>query len=87
MTWTCKSFLEWSAGRLAEAGIESPRLESEVLLAGGLHANREDFTATRTVNSKKKKSLCPEVMLNDGPNVNRWPISSVAGNSGAWIFR
>lgn len=43
MTWTSKSFLQWSAERLAQAGIESPRLESEVLLARGLHSSREDL--------------------------------------------
>ncbi len=43
MTWTSKSFLKWSAQRLAQAGIDSPRLESEVLLARGLRASREDL--------------------------------------------
>ncbi len=43
MTWTSQSFLKWSAERLTQAGIESPRLESEVLLARGLRASREDL--------------------------------------------
>lgn len=43
MTWTSKSFLKWSAERLAQAGIDSPRLESEVLLAQGLRSSREDL--------------------------------------------
>jgi len=43
MTWTSQLFLKWSAERLAQSGIESPRLESEVLLAGGLRASREDL--------------------------------------------
>ncbi len=44
MTWTStSSFLTWSAKRLTQAGIESPRLESEVLLARGLHLSREDL--------------------------------------------
>jgi len=43
MTWTTKSFLQWSAERLGQAGIDSPRLESEVLLTRGLHASREDL--------------------------------------------
>ncbi len=43
MTWTSKSFLEWSAQRLAQAGIDSPRLESELLLAQGLRSSREDL--------------------------------------------
>jgi len=43
MTWTSKSFLEWSALRLAQAGIDSPRLESELLLAQGLRSSREDL--------------------------------------------
>jgi release factor glutamine methyltransferase len=43
MTWTSKSFLEWSAERLAQAGIDSPRLESEVLLAQSLRSSREEL--------------------------------------------
>ena len=43
MTWTSQSFLQWSAQRLTQAGIESARLESEVLLAQGLHTSREDL--------------------------------------------
>jgi release factor glutamine methyltransferase len=43
MTWTSKLFLEWSAERLAQAGIDSPRLESEVLLAKSLHSSREEL--------------------------------------------
>lgn len=43
MTWTTKAFLKWSAERLTQAGIESPQLEAEVLLAKGLHASREDL--------------------------------------------
>jgi release factor glutamine methyltransferase len=43
MTWTSTSFLKWSAERLTQAGIESPRLESEVLLAKGLRSSREDL--------------------------------------------
>lgn len=43
MTWTTKAFLKWSVERLDQAGIESPRLEAEVLLAKGLRASREDL--------------------------------------------
>lgn len=43
MTWTSQSFLKWSTERLAQAGIDSPRLESEVLLARGLRSSREDL--------------------------------------------
>lgn len=43
MTWTSTSFLKWSSERLTQAGIESPRLESEILLAKGLRSSREDL--------------------------------------------
>lgn len=38
--WTTLKALDWTAGRLARAGIESARLEAQVLLAHALGCNR-----------------------------------------------
>lgn len=38
--WTVKAVLEWTAGHFREKGIESPRLEAEVLLASVLGFER-----------------------------------------------
>lgn len=43
MNWTAKKFLNWSAGQLARAGVYSPRLESEILLAEAMNLQREDL--------------------------------------------
>ena len=38
-----KEFLDWSIGGLSEAGIDSPRMEAEVLFAGALNLCREEI--------------------------------------------
>ena len=38
-----KAFLEWSTEHLNQAGIDSPRMEAEVLLAGALRLCREEI--------------------------------------------
>ena len=38
-----KSFLDWSTGHLKQAGIDSPRMEAEILLAGALSLSREEI--------------------------------------------
>ena len=41
MNWTASMILDWSIGHLTRAGIDSPRLEAEVLLVGALQSDRE----------------------------------------------
>ena len=38
-----REFLDWSIGGLSEAGIDSPRMEAEVLFAGALNLCREEI--------------------------------------------
>ena len=38
-----KEFLEWSIGRLNQAGVDSPRMEAEVLFSGALRVGREEI--------------------------------------------
>ncbi len=40
--WTVHSFLDWSVACLTGAGVDSPRLDAEVLLAGALRSRREE---------------------------------------------
>ncbi len=46
-TWTIGDLLDWTAGFLGEKGIESPRLDAEVLLAEALKCNRIDLYGVR----------------------------------------
>jgi release factor glutamine methyltransferase len=82
MTWTTKAFLKWSAERLTQAGIESPRLESEVLLARGLNARREDLyrEPDRTLGEEEivlTKSFVERRFL-------REPVAYILGNREFW---
>ncbi|MBI4389770.1 MAG: peptide chain release factor N(5)-glutamine methyltransferase [Nitrospinae bacterium] len=43
MNWTSSKILAWSAERLMKAGIGSPRLEAEILLAHAIRARRQDI--------------------------------------------
>ncbi len=45
--WTIGELLNWTARFLAQKGIESPRLDAEVLLAKVLECNRIDLYGTR----------------------------------------
>ncbi|MBI5428757.1 MAG: peptide chain release factor N(5)-glutamine methyltransferase [Nitrospinae bacterium] len=43
MNWTSSKILAWSAERLMKAGVGSPRLEAEILLAHAIQARRQDI--------------------------------------------
>lgn len=82
MTWTTKAFLKWSAERLARAGIESPQLESEVLLAKGLHASREDL-----YREPERKLEEEEIVLSKSfveRRVSREPVAYILGCREFW---
>jgi len=42
-SWTVARLLEWTTGRFKERGIDSPRLEAEILLACALGIRRIDL--------------------------------------------
>ncbi len=42
-SWTVARLLEWTTGRFKERGIDSPRLEAEILLASALGIRRIDL--------------------------------------------
>jgi release factor glutamine methyltransferase len=55
-----KEFLSWSIGRLNQAGIDSPRMEAEVLFSGALKLCREEIyrRAERVLTEPEKAILC-----------------------------
>ncbi len=82
MIWTTKAFLKWSAERLTQAGIESPQLESEVLLAKGLHATREDL-----YREPERKLEEEEIVLTKSFVERRFlrePVAYILGNREFW---
>ncbi len=82
MTWTTKAFLKWSAERLTQAGIDSPQLESEVLLAKGLHASREDL-----YREPERKLEEEEIILSKSfveRRFQREPVAYILGNREFW---
>jgi release factor glutamine methyltransferase len=46
-TWTLGALLDWTAKHLAQKGVESPRLDAEVLLAHAIGCKRIDLYGTR----------------------------------------
>jgi release factor glutamine methyltransferase len=46
-TWTLGGLLDWTAKHLAQKGVESPRLDAEVLLAHVIGGKRIDLYGTR----------------------------------------
>ena len=46
-TWTLGALLDWTAKHLAQKGVESPRLDAEVLLANAALCKRIDLYGTR----------------------------------------
>ena len=53
-----KEFLEWSIGRLNQAGVDSPRMEAEVLFSGALRVGREEiFLRPERVLTEPEKNL------------------------------
>jgi release factor glutamine methyltransferase len=46
-TWTLGGLLDWTAKHLAQKGVESPRLDAEVLLAHAVGCKRIDLYGTR----------------------------------------
>lgn len=56
-TWTIGRLLEWTSKFLHQKGIESPRLDSEVLLANSLHCKRiELYTRYEEVASEEGRT-------------------------------
>ena len=76
--WTVQRILEWTSGFLKQKGIESPRLESELLLAHARKCPRirlyTDFT---TLLTDEERSVMRELVQR---RAKREPLAYIVGN-------
>jgi release factor glutamine methyltransferase len=76
------SFLNWSQSQLAEAGVLSPRLDSEIILAHTLNLSRTDlWTQSERVLSESEIKI---VKKNMERRLNREPVSLIVGHQEFW---
>ena len=76
------SFLNWSQSQLAEAGVNSPRLDSEIILAHTLNLSRTDlWTQDKRVLSGSEKKIAKN---NVERRLNREPVSLIVGHQEFW---
>ena len=77
-----KAFLEWSTDRLNQAGIDSPRMEAEVLLAGTLRLCREEiYRRPEWILSEADKSLLRDLV---GRRIRQEPVAYILGHREFW---
>ena len=77
-----KAFLEWSTDRLNLAGINSPRMEAEVLLAGALRVRREEIhLRPEWVLNEDEKSILSSLV---DRRVCREPMAHILGCKEFW---
>ena len=76
------SFLDWSQDQLAQAGIFSPRLDSEIILSHTLKLSRIDLRvhSKRVLNESEKKLG----KINVERRQKREPISQIIGHQEFW---
>jgi release factor glutamine methyltransferase len=74
--------LDWSQSQLAEAGVLSPRLDSEIILAHTLNLSRSDlWTQGKRVLSESEVKDVKKYMQR---RLNREPISQIVGHQEFW---
>ena len=76
------SFLDWSQDQLAQAGIFSPRLDSEIILSHTLKLSRIDLRvhSKRVLNESEKKLG----KINIERRQKREPVSQIIGHQEFW---
>jgi release factor glutamine methyltransferase len=76
------SFLNWSQSQLAEAGVNSSRMDSEIILAHTLNLSRTDlWTQDKRVLSESEKKIAKN---NVERRLNREPVSLIVGHQEFW---
>jgi release factor glutamine methyltransferase len=76
------SFLNWSINQLAEVGVLSPRLDSEIILSHTLNISRTDlWTQNKRILSESEIKMVKEYMER---RLNREPISQICGYQEFW---
>ena len=77
-----KEFLEWSTDYLNQAGIDLPRMEAEVLLAGALRLSREEiYLRPERVLSEDEKSISRDLV---DRRTRREPVAYILGHKEFW---
>ena len=76
------SFLNWSKSQLAEAGVPSPRLDSEIILAHTLNISRTDLWMQNQ--RMLSESEIKDVKKYMERRLNREPISQIVGHQEFW---
>ncbi|UCD11006.1 MAG: peptide chain release factor N(5)-glutamine methyltransferase [Nitrospinaceae bacterium] len=79
---TCESFLNGSAERLRLAGVASPRLDAEVLLAQVLGVGREDIHARPGYFLSARQAEAGRALIER--RSKREPVSYLVGQKGFW---
>jgi release factor glutamine methyltransferase len=76
------SLLDWSQSQLAEAGVLSPRLDSEIILFHTLNLSRTDlWTQGKRILSESELKDIKKYMKR---RLNREPISQIVGHQEFW---
>lgn len=82
-TWTVLSLLQWTAGHFEEHGIETARLDAEVLLAHALEVSRlQLYLDYERPVSEPERSRYRELVLRRGQD--RVPVSHLVGVREFW---
>ena len=77
-----KSFLDWSTKHLKQTGIDSPRMEAEILLAGALSLSREEiFCRLDRILSEGEKSISRKLI---DRRAHREPLAYILGYKEFW---
>ena len=77
-----KEFLNWSIGFLNQAGIDSPRMEAEVLFAGALKLTREDiYSRPERILTESEKNILRNFV---GRRALREPVAHIIGRKEFW---
>ena len=77
-----KAFFEWSIDRLNQAGITSPRMEAEVLLAGALKLYREElYSRPERVLNKAEKVISRDFI---NRRIRCEPVAYILGQKEFW---
>ena len=82
MDWTSKSFLIWCVDRLAGAGVDSPGLDSEVLLAGALKVSREELYLRPDRVLEEREVRVGQSFVER--RIHREPVAYILGSKAFW---
>ena len=74
---TIYSFLNWACHKFLQAGVASPRLDAEILMADGLRVSRTELMThpDRVLNRAEERMLCSRIER----RVLREPVSHITG--------